>query len=230
MEEPPELIGGVLRFNIRRIPPFVKRTRSRAPCRKPKPSRPPSRSAPSAPTRARNYEKLVSAAREAFAEDGGSASLEDIARRAQRRHRHALPALPDAPAPARGRLSRRGRGASAARPTASPTSSLGTRSSRGCASSSASRPPSARSPRRCSARSARDARGLPDLPRAIASAGDGAAASARRRPGSSARDANFIDVARLLGGIASIRAPIPTQIERILDIVLDGLRAQPAGS
>src|SRR3954452_8190390 len=31
----------------------------------------------------RNYEKLVSAAREAFAEDGTSASLEDIARRAQ---------------------------------------------------------------------------------------------------------------------------------------------------
>ena len=31
----------------------------------------------------RNYEKLVAAAREAFAEDGASASLEDIARRAQ---------------------------------------------------------------------------------------------------------------------------------------------------
>ena len=31
----------------------------------------------------RNYEKLVSAARDAFAEDGTSASLEDIARRAQ---------------------------------------------------------------------------------------------------------------------------------------------------
>ena len=31
----------------------------------------------------RNYEKLVSAAREAFADDGTSASLEDIARRAQ---------------------------------------------------------------------------------------------------------------------------------------------------
>src|SRR5438270_13729060 len=31
----------------------------------------------------RNYEKLISAAREAFAEDGTSASLEDIARRAQ---------------------------------------------------------------------------------------------------------------------------------------------------
>jgi AcrR family transcriptional regulator len=31
----------------------------------------------------RNYETLISAAREAFAEDGVSASLEDIARRAQ---------------------------------------------------------------------------------------------------------------------------------------------------
>ena len=31
----------------------------------------------------RNYEKLIAAAREAFAEDGTSASLEEIARRAQ---------------------------------------------------------------------------------------------------------------------------------------------------
>lgn len=40
-------------------------------------------------------------------------------------------------------------------------------------------------------------------------------------------DAIFVDVARLVGGISVIRTTEPEQIERILGIALDGLRAQP---
>ncbi len=39
------------------------------------------------------------------------------------------------------------------------------------------------------------------------------------------RDTDFADVGRLVGGIAVIRPPTRGQIERLLDIALDGLRA-----
>jgi AcrR family transcriptional regulator len=38
------------------------------------------------------------------------------------------------------------------------------------------------------------------------------------------RDTNFTDVGRMVAGIASIRTADPGQIERILDVALDGLR------
>jgi AcrR family transcriptional regulator len=41
-------------------------------------------------------------------------------------------------------------------------------------------------------------------------------------------DANFIDVARMVGGIATIPAADEGQVERILEMALDGLRVQPA--
>ncbi len=40
-------------------------------------------------------------------------------------------------------------------------------------------------------------------------------------------DAIFIDIARMVGGISVIRTTDPKQIERILGLALDGLRAQP---
>jgi AcrR family transcriptional regulator len=40
-------------------------------------------------------------------------------------------------------------------------------------------------------------------------------------------DASFMDIARLLGGIAGIKGVQPDEVERLLDIVLDGLRYQP---
>ncbi len=40
-------------------------------------------------------------------------------------------------------------------------------------------------------------------------------------------DTNFMDVARMVGAIAVIPAATPEQIERILDVALDGLRYQP---
>ena len=47
--------------------------------------------------------------------------------------------------------------------------------------------------------------------------------SARRRPERRGADAQFADVSRLICGIASGGAE-PDQVERLLDIVLDGLR------
>jgi AcrR family transcriptional regulator len=38
------------------------------------------------------------------------------------------------------------------------------------------------------------------------------------------RDATFLDTARMVGGIAAIRGAGPEEIERILDVALDGLR------
>ena len=57
----------------------------------------------------RNYERLVTAAREVFASDGGGASMEAIAKRGRRRGRHPLPALPEADRHRRGRLPQRRR-------------------------------------------------------------------------------------------------------------------------
>jgi AcrR family transcriptional regulator len=44
--------------------------------------------------------------------------------------------------------------------------------------------------------------------------------------GDARSDTNFTDVGRMVAGIASIRTADPGQIERILDMALDGLRAQ----
>jgi hypothetical protein len=41
------------------------------------------------------------------------------------------------------------------------------------------------------------------------------------------QDTNFTDVARMVFGIAAIPSADPEQIERILDVALDGLRYQP---
>ena len=41
-------------------------------------------------------------------------------------------------------------------------------------------------------------------------------------------DAQWLDIGRLIGGIASAACDDAEQVERLLDIVLDGLRAQPA--
>jgi hypothetical protein len=43
-------------------------------------------------------------------------------------------------------------------------------------------------------------------------------------------DATFLDVGRMVGGIAVIRSTDPEQIGRILDMALDGLRYQAPGA
>ena len=39
-------------------------------------------------------------------------------------------------------------------------------------------------------------------------------------------DVTFMDVARMVGGIAAIRVAEPEEIERILEVALDGLRSR----
>jgi AcrR family transcriptional regulator len=171
----------------------------------------------------RNYEKLVTAAREAFAECGTSASLEDIARRAQvgigtlYRHfptrQHLLEAvyldevqaicrsaadLSDlAPWDALVAWLREFVGFAATK-RALAQEMLGTIGS--------------------------DAEVFRTCRVAISSAGDELLGRAQAA-GAVRADASFVDIARLLGGIASIDSD-PEQIERILDIVIDGLRYQ----
>jgi hypothetical protein len=43
--------------------------------------------------------------------------------------------------------------------------------------------------------------------------------------GDARKDTNFSDVGRMVGGIAAIRTADPGQIDRILEMALDGLRA-----
>jgi AcrR family transcriptional regulator len=175
----------------------------------------------------RNYEKLVAAAREAFAEDGTSASLEDIARRAQvgigtlYRHfptrQHLLEAvyLDEVEAICR---------SAADLADLPPWDALVAwlREFVGFAGTKRALAQEMLATIGSDAEVFRTCRG------AISDAGDAllgrAQASGDARP-----DATFIDIGRLLGGISSIQAD-PEQIERILDIVIDGLRAQPTPS
>ena len=171
----------------------------------------------------RNYEKLVSAAREAFAEDGTSASLEDIARRAHvgigtlYRHfptrQHLLEAvyLDEVEAICR---------SAADLADLEPWDALVTwlRQFVGFAAT-----------KRALAQEmlgtiGSDAEVFRTCRVAISSAGDALLGRAQAA-GAVRADASFIDIAPLLGGIASIDSD-PEQIERILDIVIDGLRYQ----
>ena len=171
----------------------------------------------------RNYEKLVSAAREAFAEDGTTASLEDIARRAHvgigtlYRHfptrQHLLEAvyLDEVEAICR---------SAADLADLEPWDALVTwlRQFVGFAAT-----------KRALAQEmlgtiGSDAEVFRTCRVAISSAGDELLGRAQAA-GAVRADASFIDIARLLGGIASIDSD-PEQIERILDIVIDGLRYQ----
>jgi len=171
----------------------------------------------------RNYEKLVSAAREAFAPDGTSASLEDIARRAHvgigtlYRHfptrQHLLEAvyLDEVEAICR---------SAADLADLEPWDALVTwlRQFVGFAAT-----------KRALAQEmlgtiGSDAEVFRTCRVAISSAGDELLGRAQAA-GAVRADASFIDIARLLGGIASIDSD-PEQIERILDIVIDGLRYQ----
>jgi AcrR family transcriptional regulator len=51
-----------------------------------------------------------------------------------------------------------------------------------------------------------------------------------QREGAVRADTNFIDVVRMVGGIALVPTADPGQKERMLDLALDGLRYRPQGS
>jgi AcrR family transcriptional regulator len=64
---------------------------------------------------------------------------------------------------------------------------------------------------------------------AIAGAGEALIARAQRE-GVVRTDTNFMDVVRMVGGIAMVPAADPGQKERMLELALDGLRYQPHDS
>jgi AcrR family transcriptional regulator len=170
----------------------------------------------------RNRAKLITAAREVFAENGTSASLEDIARRAEvgigtlYRHfpsRHALLEavyVDEFEAMA---------SAAAALADLPPWDALATwlRQFVGYAAT-----------KRALAEELlayidSDADVFRASREAINGAGEPLLARAQQA-GVVRPDASFIDVARMVGGIAAIRAADPGQIDRILELALDGLR------
>lgn len=173
----------------------------------------------------RNYEKLVTAARDVFAEDGVSATLDDIARRAQvgpatlYRHfptrQHLLEAvyLEEVEAISR---------AAADLADLAPWDALALwlREFVGYAAT-----------KRALANEMltsidRDAEVFRASRAALMAAGGGLLERAQEA-GVVRPDANFMDIARLLGGISCLNGAEPDEIARLLDIVLDGLRYQP---
>jgi AcrR family transcriptional regulator len=173
----------------------------------------------------RNYEKLVTAARDVFAEDGVSATLDDIARRAQvgpatlYRHfptrQHLLEAvyLEEVEAISR---------AAADLADLPPWDALAQwlREFVGYAAT-----------KRALANEMltsidKDADVFKACRAALTAAGGGLLARAQAA-GVVRPDADFMDIARLLGGISTIKGADEDEIQRLLDIVLDGLRYQP---
>jgi len=172
----------------------------------------------------RNYEKLIAVARDVFAEDGVSATLDDIARRAQvgpatlYRHfptrQHLLEAvyLEEVQAISR----------SAADLTDLPPWDALVQWLHEFVRYAATKRALADE---MLTSIDRDAEVFQACRAALTAAGDGLVERAQAarvvRP-----DANFMDIARLLGGIAAIKGVEPDEVERLLDIVLDGLRYQ----
>ena len=175
----------------------------------------------------RNYDKLIAAAREAFTEHDSTASLEDIARRAGvgigTLYRH-FPTRKDLleavyveeveaicrSADDLADLAAVGGAHRLAAPLRRLRGRPSRRWPRSCSTTST---PTTR----CSAPAAR--RSTPPATRC---------SSARRRPATCAPTREFDDVGRMVSGIATIRGAEPEQIERILDLALDGLRYRPA--
>jgi AcrR family transcriptional regulator len=174
----------------------------------------------------RNYEALVAAAREAFAEDGTKASLEDIARRAHLgigtlyRHfptrQHLLEAVYVDEVEAMCR--------SAADLAALPPWDALAEWLRRFVRFAATKRALAEE---LIAYIDHDAEVFRSCGAAISTAGEPLLARAQEA-GVVRADATFTDVARMAGGIAVIRTADPEQIERILDLALDGLRYRPA--
>jgi AcrR family transcriptional regulator len=171
----------------------------------------------------RNYEKLVAAARDVFAEDGTSASLEDIARRAHvgigtlYRHfptrRHLLEAVYVDEVEAMCR-------SAADLADLAPWDALAAwlRAFVGFAATKRALA------EEMLATMDSDAEVFSSCRTAITTAGETLLQRAQA-VGAVRPDADFMTIARLLGGLTSIRAE-PEEIDRLLDIVLDGLRYQ----
>jgi AcrR family transcriptional regulator len=184
---------------------------------------------PQRPQRAdarRNYEALLLAARDVFSEDGAEATMDDIARRAQLgigtlyRHfptrQHLLEAVYVDEFEA---ISRRADDLSALPPWDALVAWL-----REFVRYAATKRALAQE---MLTSIDRDAEVFRASREAITGAGDMLLGRAQAA-GVARADAQWLDIGRLIGGIASAAGDDAEQVERLLDIVLDGLRAQPA--
>lgn len=180
---------------------------------------------PERPKRAdarRNEEKLIQAAREAFAEHGAETSLEEIARRAEvgigtlYRHFPSRPALLEAVYTDEVEaICRSAEDFASLEPWEALTGWL----------------------RRYAGFAAtkralfdellpyigQDAEVFHSCKTAIRSTGDALLHQAQEA-GAVRPDVTFMEIARMVGGIATIRSAEPAEIQRILDVALDGLR------
>jgi AcrR family transcriptional regulator len=173
----------------------------------------------------RNYEKLLVAAGEAFAEDGASASLEDIARRAGvgigtlYRHfptrQHLLEAVYI------GEVEEMARSAADVADLP-PWDALATWLRRFVSYAATKRALGAE----LLAYTDADADVFQKCRTAIVTAGD-ALLERAQKAGVARTDTTFVEVGRLVGGLSAIRGAEPGEIDRLLDIVLDGLRYRP---
>lgn len=173
----------------------------------------------------RNYEKLLAAARDAFTQDGTSAALEDIARRAGvgigtlYRHfptrKHLLEAVYVDEVEA---ISRAAQNLDDLPPWEALVQWLheyvGFAATKRAVADE------------LIAYIDQDAEVFASCRAAIMGAGDGLLQRGQQA-GVVRPDATFADVGRLVGGIATIRGADPEQIARILDMALDGLRYVP---
>jgi len=173
----------------------------------------------------RNYEKLLAAARETFAELGTDAALEEVARRAGvgigtlYRHFPTRQALLEAVYIDEVEAMSR---AAAGLEDLEPWEAL-TRWLHDFVRFAATKRALADE---MLATIDHDAEVFVACKRAIHEAGELLLARAQEA-GAVRPDATFADVGRMVAGIAAIRGPEPGQIERILDMALDGLRYRP---
>lgn len=174
----------------------------------------------------RNYEKLVAAARDAFAEHDTSASLEDIARRAGvgigTLYRH-FPTRQDLLEAAY---------VDEVEAICRSAEDLADLPPWDALSEWLHRFVGFAATKRALAEQLfeyvdRDSEVFQTCGAAISAAGEPLLARAQDA-GAVRPDTNFLDIARLVGGISVIRTTDPEQIERILALALDGLRPRPA--
>jgi AcrR family transcriptional regulator len=173
----------------------------------------------------RNYEKLLTVAREVFAEQGAAATLDEIARRA-----HVGPATLYRHFPTRQHLLEAvylEEVETLARQAADlvdlpPWDALA-QWLRGFLRYAATKRELAQE---MLTYVDRDAEVFQACRAALTTTGDALLARAQEA-GVARPDASFTDIGRLLGGIAGINGD-PEEIQRLFDIVLDGLRYQPA--
>jgi AcrR family transcriptional regulator len=173
----------------------------------------------------RNYDKLIAAARDAFTEDGSAASLEDIARRAEvgigtlYRHFPTRQALLEAVYLEEVEaICGSAEGLAELDPWDALTTWLrrfvGYAATKRALAEELLAVTGADSEVLASCRSAITDAGAPLLERA-------------QQAGVARPDTNFTDVGRMVGGIAVIRGADAEQIDRILELALDGLRYRP---